>query len=59
MQLGPAGRIVASVEAGELRIVSQEISIRRTQARLRRRRETGESVVDRFLAERRELWGEA
>ena len=59
MQLGPAGRIVASVEAGELRVVSQEISISRTQARLRRRRETGESVVDQFLAERRALWGEA
>ena len=59
MQLGPAGRIVASVEAGELRLVSQEISIRRTQARLQKCRETGESVVDQFLAERRALWGEA
>ena len=59
MQLGPAGRVLASVEAGELRLVSQEVSIRRTQARLRRCRETSESVVDQFLAERRELWGEA
>ena len=59
MQLGPAGRIIASVEAGELRLVSQEVSIRRTQARLRSCRETGGSVVEQFLTERRELWGEA
>ncbi|MCY3846903.1 MAG: hypothetical protein OXH69_25565 [Acidobacteria bacterium] len=59
MELGPAGRVIASVEAGELRLVSQEVSIRRTQAHLRRRRGTGESVVAQFLAERRELWGEA
>ena len=44
MQLGPAGRVIASVEAGELRLVSQELSIRRAQAHLRRYRETGESV---------------
>ena len=58
MELGPAGRVIASVEAGELRLVSQEVSIRRIQARLRGRRGTGASVVAQFLAERRELWGE-
>lgn len=35
------------------------VAIRQVQARLRRRKRPGESVVDRFLAERRALWGEA
>ena len=57
MQLGTEGRVVATVEAGELRLVSQAVSIGRAQARLRRYRKPDESIVDQFLAERRGLWG--
>ena len=58
MRLPAGGRVVASVVAGELRLVPQAVSIRRVQARLKGYRKPGESIVDRFLAERRELWGE-
>jgi hypothetical protein len=57
MQLGTEGRVVATVEAGELRLVSQAVSIGRAQARLRRYRKPDESIVDQFLAERSGLWG--
>ncbi len=59
MGLGKDGAVTARVEGGELRLLSRAVAIRQVQARLRRRKRPGESVVDRFLAERRATWGEA
>lgn len=59
MGLGKDGAVTARVEGGELRLLSREVAIRQVQARMRRRKRPGESVVDQFLAERRALWGEA
>ena len=58
MQLGDGGHVVVSVEAGELHVVAQQVAIRQVQDRMRKYRKPGESVVDRFLAERRAMWGE-
>ena len=58
MQLGEDGQVSARVTAGELRLVSQAVALRRVQARLRRYKKPGESVVNQFLAERRSMWGE-
>jgi bifunctional DNA-binding transcriptional regulator/antitoxin component of YhaV-PrlF toxin-antitoxin module len=46
--------LILRVEDGELRIHSVEQALRRAQARLSRLKKPGESVVDEFLAERRE-----
>ena len=59
MQLGTDGRVIARVEGGELRLLSPAGAVRQVQARVRKYRQPGERVVDRFLAERRKLWGEA
>ena len=59
MGLGQDGAVTARVEGGELRLLSRAVAIRQVQARLRQGRRSGESVVDRFLAERRAMWGEA
>ena len=58
MALGEDGRVTARVDAGELRIVSPAAAVRRIQARMQKFKKPGESIVDRFLAERRALWGE-
>ena len=58
MAVGEDGRVTARVEGGELRIVSPAAAVRRVQARMRKFRTPRESIVDRFLAERRALWGE-
>ena len=58
MALGEDGRVTARVEAGELRIVSPMVAVRQIQARMQKFKKPGESIVDRFLAERRALWGE-
>lgn len=58
MMLDKDGRVTARVEAGELRVISRCIAIRRMQRLLQKYRPSGESVVDAFLAERRALWGE-
>ena len=58
MALGEDGRVTARVEAGELRLVSPAVAVRRMQARMRKFKKPGESIVDQFLAERRALWGE-
>ena len=59
MRLGQDGALTARVVDGELRLLSREGAVRQVQARMRRYKRPGESVVDRFLAERRALWGEA
>lgn len=58
MALGGDGRVLARVEEGELRLVSPTVAVRRVQSRMRKYRKPGESVVDRFLADRRTMWGE-
>ena len=58
MQLGDGGHVVVSVEAGELHVLAQLVSIRQVQERMRKYKKPGESVVDQFLAERRAMWGE-
>ena len=58
-EAGQDGAPTARVVDGELRLLSWEGAVRQVQARMRRYKRPGESVVDRFLAERRALWGEA
>jgi len=58
MAVGEDGRVMARVEAGELRIVSPEAAIRRIQAHMQKLKKPGESVVDQFLSERLALWAE-
>ena len=56
--LGDDGRVTAHVEAGELRLVSPATAVRQIQARMRKYKKPGESIVDQFLADRRAMWGE-
>ena len=58
MVLGDDGRVTARVEAGELRLVSPAVAVRQIQARMRKFKKPGESVVDQFLTDRRAMWGE-
>lgn len=63
MRLQPGDRVIARLEAGELRLVSPAVAVEQVQARMRKygaagEGAAGEGVVDRFLAERRALWGE-
>ena len=58
MLLDGAGTVIARVEAGELRLLSPTVALRRIQARFRRYAKPGESVVDRFLADRPAMWGD-
>lgn len=46
--------LILRVEDGELRMHTREEAIRRARERLKRLKKPGESVVDGFLAERRE-----
>ena len=55
MRVGADGQVTARVDDGELRVVSQAVAICQVQARMRRYKKPGESVVDEFLAERRVL----
>ena len=58
MLLDGAGTVVARVEAGELRLLSPAVALARVQARFRKYAKPGESVVDRFLADRPDMWGD-
>lgn len=58
MLLDEGGRVTARVEGGELRLVSRVVAVKRVQDQARKYKNPGESVVDRFLAERRAEWGE-
>ena len=58
MTLEGDGRVLARVEEGELRLVSPTVAVRQVQSRMRKYRKPGENVVDRFLADRRKMWGE-
>ena len=56
--LGDDGLVTARVEAGELRLVTPTVAVRQIQARMRKYKKPGESIVDQFLADRRAMWGE-
>ena len=58
MLLDGAGTLIARVEAGELRLLSPAVALARMQARFRKYAKPGESVVDRFLADRPAMWGD-
>ena len=58
MRLDGAGTVIARVEAGELRLLSPAVALARMQARFRKYAKPGESVVDRFLADRPAMWGD-
>ncbi len=58
MFLDGAGAVVARVDAGELKLSSPAVALARMQARFRKYAKPGESVVDRFLAERPAMWGD-
>ena len=58
MQLGDGGHVVVHVVDGELRVLAQLVSIRKTQEFMRQFKKPGVSVVAEFLAERRAMWGE-
>ena len=50
--------VTARVEAGELRVVSRRVAIRRMQREFRPLKRPGIDEVDAFLADRRAMWGE-
>ena len=50
--------VTAHVEAGELRVISRRVAIRRLQREARKYKRPGISEVDAFLADRRAMWGE-
>ena len=56
--LGDGGRVMARVESGELRLVCPAVAVRQIAVRRRKYKKPGESIVDRFLADRRAMWGE-
>lgn len=58
MLLDGEGRVTARVARGELRLVSRAVAIKHMQLEARDCKAPGESVVDEFLANRREMWGE-
>ena len=58
MLLDKDPHVTAWVEAGELKVVSRRVAIRRMQAELRPLKRPGISEVDAFLADRRAMWGE-
>ena len=53
--LGDDGRVTARVEAGELRLVTPTVAVQQIQARMRKYKKPGESIVDQFLADRRAM----
>ena len=58
MLLDEDGRVAARVEGGGLHLISRAVAVKRVQDQARKYKSPGESVVDRFLADRRAEWGE-
>lgn len=54
----PGKRIFARLEGDEVKIISGETATKRVRDMIRKYAPANSSVVDEFLAERRELWGE-
>lgn len=58
MKLDGSGTVTAKLVDGELRIISPQAAILKSQKKLKPLKRDGESIVDEFLAERRAMWGE-
>jgi AbrB family looped-hinge helix DNA binding protein len=58
MGVAPGDTLIATVEDGELRLLSRKVALGRVQSKLARLKRPGESLVDEFLAERHSAWGE-
>lgn len=58
MLLDKDPHVTVHVEAGELRVVSRRVAIRRLQRKFRPLKRPGIDEVDAFLADRRAMWGE-
>ncbi len=58
MLLDKDSRVTVRVDAGELRVVSRRVAIRRTQRKLRPFKRPGVDEVDAFLEDRKAMWGE-
>ena len=58
MMLDKDPQVTVRVEAGELRVISRRVAIRRTQRKLRRLKRPGIDEVDAFLEDRAAMWGE-
>ena len=56
--VGPGDTLIATVEDGELRLLSRKVALGRVQSKLARLKRPGESLVDEFLAERHSAWGD-
>lgn len=54
MEIGPGDTVSLRIEDGALRVVSPKMALRRIQEIARRLKRPGQSVVDEFLADRRE-----
>ncbi len=53
MQLGETGKVTATLENGELRLISPRVAIGRVQKLLQERYPGGGSLADELIAERR------
>lgn len=58
MLLGKDPQVTVRVEAGELRVISRRVAIRRTQRKLRPLKRPGIDEVDAFLEDRKAMWGD-
>ncbi len=58
MLLDKDPQVTARVDAGELRVISRRVAIRRTQRKLRPLKRPGIDEVDAFLKDRKAMWGE-
>ena len=56
MLLDKDPQVIVRVEAGELRVISRRIAIRRTQRKLRPLKRPGIDEVDAFLEDRKAMW---
>ena len=58
MLLDKDPHVTVRVEAGELRVISRHVAVRRAQMKLRPLKRPGIDEVDAFLADRAAMWGE-
>lgn len=58
MLLDKDPQVTVRVEAGELRMISRRVAIRRTQRKLRALKRPGIDEVDAFLEDRKAMWGD-
>ena len=58
MLLDKDSQVTVRVDAGELRVVSRRVAIRRTQRKLSPLKRPGIDEVDAFLEDRKAMWGE-